>query len=365
MSSSWSRPGLLERFLFLEPTCHIIQGFATALYVPFRGEEFSCDGRWSFLIPGCGCGPNLQWCQTDAGLNELKGHLLDQELRVVDRAVDGSRPYTEILTDKQMEFNGPVAHYLKYQSGLVLELDAKPDATSPAPDIPSTQQEWVSVQRSGRHAGVLPTPGYLLRFASNRARAFRFYGAFECSSFIPSGPLPSPTEPCSQRLELTERCGGDSCHIKLEPMASHWGRFSEYGYANLDETNFPEVGFQKCSTFQNIDDFFDCFRHYKLDPAPEEEPFAARLNAYVFRSEEEIAAIEQGPGLLAQQAIDSGRFGACTVRRMWTQFMRREPTIDEEENVLPELASDFAQQGYNIKALVKRIVLHPAYGREL
>ena len=82
-----------------------------------------------------------------------------------------------------------------------------------------------------------------------------------------------------------------------------------------------------------------CFRFYELDPVGEEEPFRGMLNSYVFRTGEDIERIEQGPSRLAQESIDSGRFAGCTVRRMWTHFMRREPTLDESAKVLPDLVA--------------------------
>lgn len=87
------------------------------------------------------------------------------------------------------------------------------------------------------------------------------------------------------------------------------------------------------------------------------------LNAYVFRSGDEIANIEDGPRRLAQASVDSGDMARCTVERMWRHFMRREPTADEAQSVLPELQTQFQSQSYDLKFLVKAIVQQPAYAR--
>jgi hypothetical protein len=211
---------------------------------------------------------------------------------------------------------------------------------------------------------VLTTPGYLLRFASNRGRAHRFYNAFECSSFIPNGPLPSPFEPCSQRLDLTQRCGCNACHQKLEPMAGAWGRYAEYGFATLDDQRFPARLGASCSApYQNIEQVFRCVRFYELDPVGEEQTYAGMLNSYVFRTADDIERIETGPSSLAQDAIDSGGFATCTTRRIWTHFMRRAPTGEEEASTIPELRAAFEASGYKLKSLIKSVVMNPAYRR--
>jgi hypothetical protein len=358
-------PGPVERYPFLEPSCEQIQGFADFVQAPFRGTEVRCDSPLSLFAPGCGCGENLKYCARPEERQLLRESLLEQMGRIVDRAVDGNRPYHEVLTDPLVEYNGPISHYVRNQINLSFDVFAGVDATMPVPDLAYTDLTWTAAPRSGRHAGVLTTPGYLLRFTTNRGRAHRFYNAFECASFIPNGPLPSPFEPCSQHEDLTLRCGCDACHQSLEPMASHWGRFAEYGFAHLDEEQYPIRGTQCVPPLENVTELFMCFRLYELDPVGEEIPYQGLLNSYVFRTEEERTFIDEGPSRLVRESVSSGRFGSCTVRKMWTYFMRREPTADEEASILPGIQRRFVEDGYNLRTLVKEIVSQPAYGRML
>ncbi len=359
--------GAPERYPFLAPSCQAIGDYAAATRTPFTNQPLDCSGPFAIFAPGCGCGPNLRFCTTPETLATIQQSLLDQELGLIDGVIRDDRPYTDVVLSKVAPVNGPLAHYLRYQSRLSTDLFGDPDAGLPLPpelNYSSPPGQWVNVTRGGRHAGVLTTPGYLLRFQSNRSRAHRFYNAFECSSFIPAGSLPSPFEPCSKHEDLTKRCGCDACHLQLEPMASHWGRFAEYGFAPIDDRVYPQfVGAGCTAPFESVERLFRCSRFYKVEAVGEEIPFQYNLNAYVFRTPAEVANIEAGPAHLAEQAIASGSFATCTARKLWTHLMRRSPSADEEATVIPGLAQDFKDNGYRLKRLVKRIVLNPAYGR--
>ena len=358
-------PGPADRYPLAEGICAQFAGFEALLEGPFRGSQTACNQPLSLVSPDCGCGPNLQYCATEETLAEIRTSLLEQELRIVDEIVRSNQPYDQILQTKAIEYNGPVVHYLRHMSGLSFDTYAGIDPTSPPPDLDYADRQWVPVSRTGRHAGVLTTPGYLLKFQTGRQRAHRFYNAFECSSFIPNGPLPSPFEPCSQRLDLTQRCGCDACHKTLEPLASHWGRYAEYGFLHMDEAEFPTVVDERCALpIASVDQFFECLRFYELDPVGEEEDYEGFLLSYVFRTTTERDNIRQGPTKMVQDSLASGRLDRCTVRRMWTHFMRREPNLDEDGSTIPDLTTAYVASGRSLKTLVKAIVLHPAYGRQ-
>lgn len=359
-------PGPSERYPFAEASCQQFEAFAESVQAPYRDTMVDCNSRTAIFAPQCGCGPNLAYCQTDRTAYEVRLSLLEQELRIIDEVVRDGRPYHEALTTKDIEFNGPIAHYLRNQARLSFDVEAEEDATAAFPEqLTYTDYDWVRTTRTGRHAGLLTTPGYLLRFTTWRGRAHRYYNAFECSSFIPNGPLPSPQDPCSEHEDLTKRCGCDACHEALEPMAAHWGRFSEFGFRHLDEARFPRQGVGRCTPpLASIDELIDCFRQYELDPVGEEQAYAGQLNAYVFRTGDEVLAVEEGPGRLVAASIASGSLASCTVQKMWTFFMRREPTPEERTTELPALVEHFEANGHDLKSVVKEIVLHPAYRRQ-
>jgi hypothetical protein len=358
-------PGPDSRYPYAAQICQQLGGYAMATGTPFMNAPMDCGSQLAQLAPGCGCGPNLRFCHTPETSAVLRQSFLDQEMRLIDQVVSSGRPYTDVVLTKNIEVNGPIAHYLNYQSRLSGNLFGDPDPSTPIPDglTWTSSLTWIPVVRSGRHSGVLTAPGYILRFATNRSRANRFYNAFECSAFIPNGPLPSPFEPCSKHEDLTKRCGCNACHGALEPMAAHWGRFAEYGVTTLDDTEFPTNADATCAPpFKDFNRAIYCYRFYNFSPVGEQVPFKNMLNPYVFRTPEQVATIEAGPAHLAQTAIDSGAFASCTATKMWTLLMRRAPTPDETNSVIPDLAKSFSE-AYDIKALAKKIVTSPEYRR--
>lgn len=360
-------PVIPDRVGLLEPTCQNLEANSQQIGIgTFRGTPVDCGGPLAVWAPECGCGSDLRRCLTVAGETQLEGAFNEQSLRIVDRVLREGRPYFEILTDPNIEVNGPIAHYMRNMSRLQLELFADPDPTAPmaGTGLAWTRTEWVDVARSGRHSGVLTSPAYLMRHAAWRQRAHRFYNAFECSAFEPTGPLPSPYADCSQHEDLTQRCGCADCHQTLEPMAAHWGRFAEYGFMSLSEDAYPTIGGPCTPPYLSIEQIFMCTRLYETDPVGEEIPFRGYLNAYVHRSANEQMSITEGPRRLVQSSLESGRLAACTVKRMWGKLMRRDPTAEELREVLPELEATFTGANYDLRALAKAIVTRPAYGRD-
>jgi len=357
-------PGPSERYPFAEPTCSSIARLDRFMDEPFRGRLIDCASPFSYLSPDCGCGPQLQYCATPEIAERVRDDLLEQQLRLVDRVVENDLPYETLLTSTELDWSGPLVHYMRHQARLVLDLYAGDPRAWSLPDLDYTDERWISAPASGPQAGVLTTPGYLLRFSANRMRAHRYYDAFECRSFVPNGPLPSPFEPCSQREDLTERCGCDACHVALEPLAAHWGRFAEFGAAPLPTDVFPPTVGDACrSPVQGPEQFYRCVRSYELDPQGEEEAYRGYLNAYVFRDAAEHDFIEGGPRRRVQASLADGTLQRCLAQRLWTRFMHRPPSPEEVTDVLPELVETFERSGRRIDALVRAIVRHSAYRR--
>jgi hypothetical protein len=352
---------------YLAGICNQYLPYAQALNIPLANSPIDCSNSFASLSGDCGCGPNLRLCTTDDVAKQLRTSLIDQEMKLIEDVVRSDAPYTDVLLRKRISVNGPIAHYLNYQSTESFDVFGEPDTTSPVPSSLTylDKDTWVDVDRTGRHSGVLTTPGYLLKYQSNRGRAHRYYEAFECADFIPAGPLPSPLEACSQHTDLTQRCGCNACHAQLEPMASHWGRFAEYGLTPLSEARYPKTYDTVCTNLTSMDQLFRCSRFYVTDPPAmsDETSYKGFLRPYEYRTPDQVTGLETGPAALAQTSIDSGRFATCTVRKMWGWFMRRPPTPDEEATVVQKLADDFKSGGYHLKSLVKSIVTQPAYGR--
>ena len=142
------------------------------------------------------------------------------------------RSYLDAFTTNVSFVNGPSAHYYDWLSGVHDEerdsgIVGYDNAYGDIPDLGYPESDsWVQIEREGSHAGVLTTFAFLVRFASNRGRANRFYNAFLCRPFQPPvGGLPPADDESAAEPDLQQRAGCKFCHAILEPSGSHWGRW--------------------------------------------------------------------------------------------------------------------------------------------
>lgn len=327
------------------------------------GRDIDCSK--SSGAKGCGCGPGLRWCMTATIENNLRADLVEQTLRFVENIIRNDGSYAGVIQSREMDINGTIAHYLRYQThtagGL---LYATPTQQFQVPSEQTLKgherSKWIKVQRGKLHSGLLTMPLYLLKFASNRGRANRFYNAFLCSYFqAPPGGLPPASDDCHNEPNLMKRCGCKNCHQSVEPLASYWGRWAEAGLAALDPAAFPAKS-DTCSMAANRNNA-TCRRLYFTSPNhPDEEQYRGLLLPYLFATPQMKLNIEDGPNALATKYIDNGQFSVCTTRKMWNWFVGTAPTPQQEEMIL-QLASDFQANNHNLRSLVRAIVSRPEY----
>ncbi|MBL8909297.1 MAG: hypothetical protein JNM17_01215 [Archangium sp.] len=329
----------------------------------------------------CGCGPNLSFCQLTVGYATNKGvpngpveifeateatldrAFAEQMLRFTDRIIDTQRPWSDLLLSDETEVNGPIAHYLRWQTGTTAyaNLSSRPNLGYVVPStLEWTQKDnWVRVRSTGKAAGLLTQPAWLLKFATNRARANRFYNAFLCSVFqAPPGGLPSSTEPCAQEPNLARRCGCDSCHQTLEPMAAYWGRFAERGTHELLTPEFPtddptcvapsgsNVNTQRCQTF-----------YVTRARIPAEQPWVGKLKAYAY-ADDFNGNIDDGPLTLARNAVNTGDFARCTVTKEFERLVGRpfNSQLADERALQDSLTTEFIASNHDLRRLLRRIL---------
>ena len=333
----------------------------TATEVPQGNRMVSCESNANNTA--CGCGPNLQYCQNGAATGRvITAAFNEQLLRYADDIVRSDRPYTDLIVGKDMEVNGPISHYFRYQSfnGQNQLLSSEQQGyTMPELEF-NDSTTWQKVDRGQRHSGVLTMPAYFIKFQTDRGRANRFYNAFLCQHFeAPAGGLPAAADSCHEEPDLTKRCGCAYCHASLEPAAAYWGRWSEAGLIPLAEAAYPERDME--CTGPNAQRIGRCRRFYLTRAGhPDEEPYVGMLLPYVFADDARKEAITAGPESIARQAIDNGAFARCTATKMWSRYMHRAPA-DDEADVIAELASGFSADNYNLRNLIERIVKRPEY----
>lgn len=335
---------------------------------PVSSNGSLCDTDEGDDDPGCGCGPGLVWCFPTYSIDDvvLASMATDLDLRV-RTMIQQDRPYLDLLTDNRAWVNGPMVHWLRYNTYISggLNLDLAPYPPELLPDLSYTDtEEWVELELGPEQSGIFTSPAFLLRFQTNRGRANRFYNDFLCQTFqTPEGGLELGEE-VVMTLDLTERVGCDYCHALLEPAAASWGRWVESGLGYLDMEAFPdysEACAEDAQTSQSI--ARDCSRYYKVTPAAaEEQPFVGWLNAFTFLEERHQPHISQGPRLLVEQGIQDGRLSRCVSARAAQNLLGRELT-EADEPLLEELSATLEDSDWSFRALTRAIVTSPSYRR--
>lgn len=330
----------------------------------------------------CGCGPNLDYCNrvdVEPGTISNKtgwvyhktewayiAAINEQVTRIGTRILEDDRPYTDLITAQTLQVNGPLVHLLVNKPKIpnYPEIDVS-TFLGPIADLGYTDDDvWVDVEMNAPGtAGVLTSVFYLLKNASNRSRANRFYQSFLCKDFVgPPDGLPPPTDPLALTPNLMVREGCDYCHQELEPAAAHWGRWNKIGVEHYPSAQFPN---QRAECIGSLDP--SCDLYVTEATHPDEEPYLGYFEPLAFSSssrgfgDDAIAdAVDGGPLALAQKAIDDGSFAACTTKKVYGWVMGRE-AADIDELELSVLAAEFASGGYDFKALVRALVTSDAY----
>ncbi len=329
-----------------------------------NNRDYDCS-RSSFTNSnqgkGCGCGPNLRWCMPYSVQSQILNSLEEQTFRFIEDIVKNRKPYTEVITGQTLEVNGPISHYLRYQTYAGSNLTyASPNQNHPVPTINFDQVgKWTKVDRDKLHAGVLTMPLFLTKFSSDRGRANRFYSAFLCSHFqAPPGGLPPAQDSCHDEPNLMKRCGCKYCHQTVEPAAAYWGRWAEAGMAPLNTSEFPAIS-SFCKKMSNRYNAM-CRRFYFYPNDDKEMQYLGHLISYVFATPSMKKNIETGPIALAQQTIDDGTFASCTTRKMWNWFVGSDPHAQQTSQILT-LADKFKGNNYDLLGLIKTIVTSKEY----
>ncbi len=327
-----------------------------------------CSSREAANDPGCGCGPELVWCDTGAVQDAIvAGFNRDVELRL-EAALAADEPYTELFTSRRSFVNGPIVHYLRHQARWYnsVTLLPMPYDLEQLPELPYTAvDEWVELELPDNHAGVLTSPAYLLRFQTNRSRASHFYDAFLCAPFTPpAGGLPVASEAEQRELDLQLRAGCRYCHAILEPAGAHWGRWGMQSGGYLEPTAFPPF-LQECADCARGEETCSdtCRLNYVTRAlSAQEEPFIGMMRVYEFLRPEHASNVEDGPAGLIRGGLADGRFTECTVRRT-TEWLVGRPLTDADAAETADFEDAFVAGGLRMKPLVRAIATSDLYGR--
>ncbi len=335
------------------------------------GFTYACD-TYEPVDRGCGCGPNLRRCMRELDTDLIREGVAEEPGRIFEDIVRSRRPYIDAFTTRDTFVNGPASHYYRHMSGaramtiggaIVYDHDL---GAMPELDY-ADEDTWVRVERGESHAGVLTTMGYLSRFASNRARANRFYTAFYCDPFVPSEDG-LPAEEANPHPDLRQRNGCQDCHNVLEPAAAHWGRWrtgGTYGFFDLESVSFeeprldcqcgPGTSRANCSAF--------CQTYFVTASNSHEDTYATYgglplATAYLLSGEG--AALDAGPAALVDSPAEQAQVAACAARTLAQTLLGRE-IQPAELPWLEDQTEFFLSHGMDYTALMSRMVSDPKY----
>lgn len=330
-----------------------------------------CKSRASSRELSCGCGPNLNWCGITAGFNNelVVGEQINaQMLQLVEWVIANDRPYHELLTTNRSFVNGPLIHYYKYQNQLASNVDLSPSPVDTVflPDMDFNDYRWVEVVQGDEHAGILTSIGFLLRFQTNRSRVNTFYNVF-LDNYFDSTKGTDPDDCSKDSANLRERCGCGSCHRNVEPWAAYWGRFKEQGSGFLEPQTYPAYSeeCERCAQDPTLACSTTCRNNYVVETVPEDHlPYLGQLKSLEFLEESEFDHTVGGPKLWVQRTLYDGSLARGVVSKLWQRLMQRPFSNSAADLAIrDDLIRTFVESDYNLKALVKAIVTHPAYRR--
>lgn len=328
------------------------------------------------LDPSCGCGPEGRYCVPSQGRTStlptraegrVRDALNQEPLRIVRSVIGRDEDYYTAYTTRRSFITGPLAFFYREQvdrvSGLAM---TPPTPTDQMPSMTYEDAAWREYVRGPEHAGVLTTPAFLGRFPTLRARINAFRTALLCRPFEPpAGGLPAPDDACNREPNLAHRCGCQHCHSAIEPLGAYWARWRERGSAYLSPAEYPAFD-PNCATCAITGQFCTprCRANYVTSTLDADgSRYAGTLFGYLYRSQDEQRAIEQGPAALVSASLASGEMQTCTVNTAWRRLVGRGMSAQESREVLPGLVQRFRASGHNYRALIREIVNAPAYRR--
>ena len=335
------------------------------------GLTSACD-TYNAVDRGCGCGPNLERCMREADTQLIRQGIEEEPGRIFEHVVRNRQPLTDAFTTRTSFLNGPATHYYRSMSGSPAITTGGPVAFEhEISNLPSLNYQdtdtWEQVERGAAHSGVLTTMGYLMRFASNRARANRFYTAFYCDPFVPSEDG-LPAEESDPHPDLRQRNGCQDCHNVLEPAAAHWGRWrggGTFGFFEPAELSFDEPRAQcECgpgTSRANCNAFCRTYFVTASNSHPDTYALYGGLplsTAYLLAGEE--TALSTGPSGLVDEPHEVSQIASCATRTLAQTLLGRELNAAELP-WLEEHAAAFEGGGLDYTALVSRIISDEKY----
>ena len=327
----------------------------------------SCETARFSRDRSCGCGVGMRRCEVTA-VHTARVDAINKEPELLaDSVIRRDEPYFNLLSTRRSFVNGTLSEFYRQQQGVGIFTISAPTNPEAVPVVPYTQADtWAEYTRNPQHSGVLTTPSFLYRFPTQRARVNHFYEAFLCKTFVPSSdPLPAPEDNCNRENNLARRCGCNYCHATIEPTGAHWGRFDERNSLFLDPEKFPRFDpkCRDCALAGDTNCGGECGQYVMQAYDGDGANSLGMLKTYLYRTPSEEANILGGPQLLVERMLQTGDLERCTVKRIWSEFLGRPMTAEEQRLYLQQLSEEFSRNNHSLKSLIEKLLMTDAYRR--
>ncbi len=274
-------------------------------------------------------------------INQAKGNtnrsVAQEALELIAHVVREDRPFTEILTADYTLVN--------YYSARVYGV-----AGSLTFDDPTDPKEWREARIPGvPHAGVLTSPMWLNRFPTtatnvNRHRARMVYRFFLATDVLRLAERPVDPASVAGHNPTMNDANCAVCHATIDPVAGTFQNWTASGrYSPPEDGWYPEL---------RSPGFGD-----------EVVPWEERFNSLQWLAEK-IAADRRfvtSSVYIMFQGLTGQKPLPTPTDRTSPLYNTRLKQFEDQEQVLSAVGDAMIEDGYNIKAAVKRIVLSPYF----
>ncbi len=258
---------------------------------------------------------------------ELEQAVVEEAVHLVSWIVMADRPFSEVVTS-----NLVVAEPILREPYLLQWEPEQPEG------LPAGTK--LGRYKYARPAGgVLASNSFALRYNTTlanaqRGRANAITRAFLCVDFL-ARPIDLPesfslADPDAIEHAVRTDASCQSCHVTLDPIASHFWGLSTLGIGESTEKKY----------------------------VPEEEALWAETTGVApgyFG-----ATSSNGVGALGAAIAADGRFASCAARHVYEDFLGRDATLADEGQLAIHQEA-FVRSGLSMRALVRSILDDPAY----
>lgn len=219
-------------------------------------------------------------------------------------------------------------------------------------------------------AGVLTMMGSLSAFARERVRAARWLETFACKKFVPPPPdvefNPYLRDPATEGV-----C--QHCHTIIDPAAIHFKRWDFEGYSNAPMMGGiarwkwePGVYGEPWERWQNTflpDTKMTPVTQADIDASPD-----ARFIDFLPPDQKLFGLTSDGtigPLGFAKLLVKSGELDRCLVQRLYRRFLGRTIDIGSEQALVSELSDRFVKDGRKLRPFVRFLFQSEQFRRGL